>query len=291
MRRRTVLAGLGTAAAGGSALLASGSFSRVESNRAVTIERVGDEDAYIRLVYTDRSVDCTDTVELVEITNQLKDDLVELEVELQNVEDSILGDLSVPGPLAVGESGSVTLTVECDPGEETTTTVLFDVYAQSTSSYVEAESREIDISCSCSSENPETFDGTAISFAAFCSGDTPATVTDITVTHVKPDEADEPTGISWTSDDPISEVVLYGGREWYRFEAAGATSGTALMDETAADEAVIVDPPGNPFPISFADDWGDRRPNIPCGCAASTKVDVVDGEFDIDSPETTDDEC
>ena len=47
MKRRTFLIGTGSAAIGGSALLGSGAFSRVESQRSVTIQVAEDPDAYL----------------------------------------------------------------------------------------------------------------------------------------------------------------------------------------------------------------------------------------------------
>ena len=47
MKRRTILAGLGATALGGSALLGSGAFSRVESQRDVTVQVATDENAYL----------------------------------------------------------------------------------------------------------------------------------------------------------------------------------------------------------------------------------------------------
>ncbi len=49
MERRKFLVGVGSASLGGSALLGTGAFSRVESNRAVTIQVAADPDAYLGL--------------------------------------------------------------------------------------------------------------------------------------------------------------------------------------------------------------------------------------------------
>lgn len=49
MKRRKFLIGTGSAAIGGSALLGSGAFSRVESQRSVTIQVAEDENAYLGL--------------------------------------------------------------------------------------------------------------------------------------------------------------------------------------------------------------------------------------------------
>ena len=49
MKRRSFILGTGSAAAGGSALIGTGAFSRVQSNRSVTIQAAEDEDAYLGL--------------------------------------------------------------------------------------------------------------------------------------------------------------------------------------------------------------------------------------------------
>ena len=47
MDRRKFLVGLGSASVGGSALVGSGAFSRVDAQRAVTIQVAEDPDAYL----------------------------------------------------------------------------------------------------------------------------------------------------------------------------------------------------------------------------------------------------
>ncbi|WP_169051894.1 LamG-like jellyroll fold domain-containing protein [Halorhabdus amylolytica] len=49
MKRRRFILGLGAATAGGSAMLGSGAFTSVEAERSVTIDVVGDADAFLRL--------------------------------------------------------------------------------------------------------------------------------------------------------------------------------------------------------------------------------------------------
>ena len=53
MERRKFLIGVGGTAVGGSALIGSGAFSRVESDRAVNIEVAPDDEAYLGLVPLD----------------------------------------------------------------------------------------------------------------------------------------------------------------------------------------------------------------------------------------------
>ena len=47
MNRRNVLIGLGAVAAGGGAVLGTGAFSQVEASRTVTVDTVGDSDAFL----------------------------------------------------------------------------------------------------------------------------------------------------------------------------------------------------------------------------------------------------
>lgn len=53
MDRRKFLVGVGGAAVGGSALIGSGAFTRVESQRQISIEVAADPDAYLGLAPTD----------------------------------------------------------------------------------------------------------------------------------------------------------------------------------------------------------------------------------------------
>jgi len=49
MKRRTVLIGLGTAVAGGGALVGTGAFTTVQAERTVSVETSGDADAFLAL--------------------------------------------------------------------------------------------------------------------------------------------------------------------------------------------------------------------------------------------------
>jgi hypothetical protein len=200
MNRRTFLAGLTTAAVGGSALLASGAYSQVESQRNVRIETVGDEDAYLKLVYGDTRVDCEGEIGLVTLANQLKHPLTDVEVTYEAPGSGIeFGELTVPGTLGTGESGTVSVPVECGPGGTATETVRFTVTVRGSDSTVQARDREIEVTCSCSG-GPDEFDATGISFVALCpSGSDPVRVTELEVTHVteRTEGVEEPTGVRW----------------------------------------------------------------------------------------------
>ena len=159
MNRRMFVAGMGTTALGGSALLASGAASRIESQRKTTIEVVGDEEAYLRLVYSPdtQRVNCDGTVELVMITNQLKESITELAIENLTVESADLvvneESLLVPDRIDVGENGHIRVGVECAPGTDTTSAVSFDIVARGIDQAVIArghiDTRTIEVNCEC----------------------------------------------------------------------------------------------------------------------------------------------
>lgn len=153
MRRRAFLLGSLVTAAGGSSLLASGAFSEAESQRKVTVETVGDEDAYLQLVYEDRTVNCQDTVTLVELTNQLTTEITNIDVEYDSSADvPSISNLQVPESLAVGESGDVTVDVECSESSDAETTVTFTVQVTGNGLDLVAQDRTVDISCECEGE-------------------------------------------------------------------------------------------------------------------------------------------
>lgn len=153
MRRRAFLLGSLVTAAGGSSLLASGAFSQSESQRKVTVETVGDEDAYLQLVYEDRTVVCQGTVTLVELTNQLTTEITDIDVGYDSSADvPSISNLQVPENLAVGKSGDVTVDVECPPSSDAETTVTFTVQVTGNGLDLVAQDRTVDISCDCEGE-------------------------------------------------------------------------------------------------------------------------------------------
>lgn len=150
MKRRAFLAGVGAMSVGGSALLASGAYSRGESQRDVTIETVGDDDAYLRLIYSDADVDCSGRVRLVKLTNQFKEKLTTIEVHFEPSNDDIsFGNLEMPKQLGVGETGYVTIEASCESNELVTATVTFDIKAWGEETSVKVQDRAIEVSCTC----------------------------------------------------------------------------------------------------------------------------------------------
>lgn len=276
MKRRAFLLGTGSAAVGGTALLTSGAFTRTEPQRNVMVETVGDDDAYLRLAYeTDQTVDCEGEITVVNMTNHLKtgQELTDIQFDFTSSNpDVTLSNPDTPDSLGVGNTYEVTIDVDCD-GASGETTIEFEIDASASGSKVEV-SREIEIVCdSC----VQTTDGKEISFAAFSAPSDDLSVT-TTVTHENEDG--EPTGISWETSEPVDEVVLKGGQEWYAYTyPGGASSGSGvMMSANAAD----YDHKGK-HPFQFTDDQGntvddnDRCPPSPCDGKPAVKVNVETG--------------
>jgi hypothetical protein len=156
MKRRNFVLGLGTAAAGGSVVLGSGSFSRDRSHRDVTIETVGDDDAYLVLQYQDISFECAGTVTLVTLTNHFPEPLTDIQVAVSVSNNGItLTNVVTPDSLDVGESGMVTVDAVCE-SDSATATVSFNVEASGEESAVEAMDRSVQATCNCTGGNEPT---------------------------------------------------------------------------------------------------------------------------------------
>ena len=147
---------MGTAGVGGSAIVGSGAFSRVESQRQVKIETVGDEDAYLRLLYNEHILfDCETEQPLLWVTNQLKSTIenisFDVEVVSSNGGDVIVEVTTVPDSLEVGEEGEILADLTCE--EDGTVTVNFDIEVDGEDFEVIAHrTDEIEIECSCPEE-------------------------------------------------------------------------------------------------------------------------------------------
>lgn len=251
MNRRTFLLGMGTATAGGGALLASGSFSRTASQRDTSVEIVGDDGAYLGIELFAPSV-CDGTVDIANITNQFSDaqTLTDIAAEVVSSPDDITVSVGgVPDQLDVGEAGTVTLDVDCQGATDPKTAEL-RVEANGTAESVEVH-RDVEIDCAC-----DTSTATGISFVAFCDGGN--TNFDIESIEVESRNGDtEPTEIRWETSDHVDEVVVYGGRKWYLYNYSGATSGTVETSERAADEYA------SGTSVQFSGDTNCRCPSSP----------------------------
>lgn len=267
MKRRTFLVSSGVAASGAT-LLGSGAFSSVEADREAKIEVVGDQDAYLYLEYGDVQFGCeADGITIVTVGNQLKDDITDVEFDLQIDGSGVsVEDISVPDGIALGEKVEITADLDCEDTQGSAT-ASFDIDVSGNGASVEAHrSEQFTIACEC-------LDLTAISFIAFCGGGSSLTVE---LEETRWNVEGEAVGVDWDTNSEINEVILQGGREWYRYQyLGGASSGTAIMDKPPADEFAHADDfdiEGGDNQVKF--DGEIYSPDSPCGDGTGTKEDL-----------------
>lgn len=152
MKRRTFIAGMGTASIGGSGIIVSGAFSGGETQRRVNIEVVGDDEAYVRLKYVDIEVETcfeSETIQLVEVTNQLKHDILIDSVEVWSDHPEIdLGQVHFPEQVAIGEIVDIELDVECESPGIDSGLVYFTINAIGDGAF-SIQERSIELTCLC----------------------------------------------------------------------------------------------------------------------------------------------
>ena len=218
MKRRDVLATMGAATAAGSVLVGAGAYTRVEAQRGVTVEIVGDEDAYLGLRYGDLDVECGDVVTFVTITNQLKQPVSIDDVGFADVDGIELSDpwfvrcsdgtvFEEADELDVGQCVKVKVEILDCPVDPITVDVPFGVEVSEDDVLVIAQGsgdRSVEITCECP-------DIGGLSWVAFC-GEVHAD--DIDFDYLFHDD-DRIKGISWSIDHPsadeLQRVVLWGG--------------------------------------------------------------------------------
>ena len=276
MRRRHVLASMGAATAGASALVGTGAFSRVESQRDVTIEVVGDEDAYLGLRYGDLEVECGQVVTFVKITNQLKQSVKIDDVGFDEIDDIELSDpwfvrceteegedeeFGSGEYLDVGRCVEVRVAVlECPP-EGASVEVPFDVEVSDDDVLVIAQGsgdRQVEIDCDCPRDP-------GLSWVAFCGDVDAGDIVDLQILYddeYTDTDTDLDEGVRWTLrdgfDGTITGVVLFGGygeftaREDYNqlflnYEYSDEMTEVMLdrddPDDLGSDELVVWEPP------------------------------------------------
>jgi hypothetical protein len=155
---RRLLAALCVLAAGAGLAMGSGGFDSVDADRGVTVETVGDENAYMSLTYSEQRETVTDgeTVELVTVANQFSESVT---FEITNV--ATVGDIdatleSQPGDVGVGDEETVMVTVVSDSCDDDSSpssvdgTVVFDVTADGDGVFAETtEQRPVDYEVTC----------------------------------------------------------------------------------------------------------------------------------------------
>lgn len=135
----------------------AGGFTSAESDRGVSVEVVGDEDAYLALEYANGTVDTTvdETVALavVTATNQFTEDVdvtVDYRVDAPAGVSASISDGSNTADLGVGEMTEVSTTVTCDQAGQHEVTIEFD--ASATGDGVSADTsrpRTVDYTVDC----------------------------------------------------------------------------------------------------------------------------------------------
>lgn len=288
MKRRMFIFGMGSATAGGSALLGTGAFTTVEAHRTVDIEVAGDEDAYLGLAansdnpvaadlvaedgdgHLELTLDAinehadTDLDDLFKICNNGKQPVcVWLEKEGEVVQCT---QGTFPGPPMNEERDAIQFYEDSDPEatiDSATTGVVLEVgdcqsvgvdlcttgVDEGTELLPDGVTVYADADAECdSSDGGEGGFVPGISFVAFCGTDLQAGDLDFEVTDRKEDG--DPIAIEWenTGSGTVGTVVLKAGTWFYNFYVDGADSGTARV----GDGEIVG---------QFAD---DQSPSEPC---------------------------
>lgn len=117
-------------------VVGTGGFSSVSADRAVAVDTVGDERAYMALEYTDERADASGTVgesvdvSLVTVTNQFTQSVtVTVETDVRGADGVSVGDDPASATLAVGTAADMSATLVCDEPGEQYVTVAFDATA------------------------------------------------------------------------------------------------------------------------------------------------------------------
>jgi hypothetical protein len=142
-------------AAAATLAVSTGGFSSASADRQVSVEVVGDEDAYMSLRYEDNvpeDPDSGDSVVFVTVSNYFNQP-VDLTVSYA-VDPDAVNDPSEHTEqyhdVDVGESVDVSTTVECPPGGTEQRVVSFDVEADGDSVYAETTSpRTVEYTVDC----------------------------------------------------------------------------------------------------------------------------------------------
>lgn len=169
MKRRRVVLSFAAALAGAGFLVDTRGFSSIEAERTVTVDVVGDENAFLQLEYPSEPVDCEDEFQLVEIGNRTTTDLTSVVVSIERVpdglsldptDDIVVVDGAVDGEtLGPGESESVMIEVTDDgDGGTDEPRIAFGVSVHGADISVDTtEPRTVEVDCSQSTaETNET---------------------------------------------------------------------------------------------------------------------------------------
>jgi len=249
IKRRRFLLGSGVALSG-TAVVGSGAFSRVESQREARVDVVGDEDAYLGLVYDETvAFDCEGMVELA-VENQTKEVLGEevtvdfdtgdgititgIEVRGEDAEQfeadegNTRVELQDDGAFGIGRRVTIELTVECDSGFDGTSDLTFGIEATGDGTNILVDDdhpRSVEVDCDCA----PTFDASSISFVAFCAATDGQSAPQVSVEAVEFTGDDEPVTVDYerTGGGELGEILLWTG---------GGDAGLLVFDGSLPDD-------------------------------------------------------
>lgn len=117
-----------------SLVVGSGGFTSAATDRGVTVDVVGDGDAYMALDYSNDTAEATvgetAALDVVTVRNQFTEAVdVTVNYTVSGADGVSTDDGSESAPLGVGEETDVSTAVTCDDPGEYTVTVAFDVTA------------------------------------------------------------------------------------------------------------------------------------------------------------------
>lgn len=298
MNRRKFLLGSATTLTGSGLLVGTQGTSSVESKREVTFQVAGDEDAYLGIEYPEGvDIDCNGVVRIT-LKNQAKEDFtfVDFEYSLVDGDKISIDNVNEPNNIDLGSAEDVEIDVSCNSNSTVPDGIFeFGVTVEGDTSEIDTNgsSREIELDCTdtgCLNSpegSPDPSNLTAISFIAFCGGETDLSPGDISVDTIESNSDGEPVRVDWSTSKSVDEVILKGGQEWYLYKVHGATSGFAQMSMGPADEFAS----GNT--VEFPSDNGSgnvsRCPSSPCYDEQGVKVEYSGGSFD--NTESTNKQC
>ena len=232
MKRRQLLFGAVTTAAGVGLLTGSEGLTQGVSQRQVQVDVASDEDAYLGLelleTVTIDGEECETQVDLLTITNQSKLVLkaFQVEIDLGDADAFDITNISVPDELETGETDAVTVTI-VSSGQETTTgtvTVTAESDGDDPGGVHGTEGRfELHRSWQISLEADCPIDPESPSFVAFC-GTTDVDSDDVNVVY---DDEGVWERVEWNSEIDPETVALYSG------------TGTAGFDEDKGEQSYL----------------------------------------------------
>ena len=165
MKRRSVVLSFAAALAGAGFLVDTRGFSSIEAERTVTVDVVGDENAFLQLEYPSEPVGCEDEFQLVEIGNRTTTALTSVVVSIERVSDGLSLDQTDEIVVVDGETldpgGSESVMIEVtDDGDGSTgeRPIAFGVSVHGADISVDTtEPRTVEVDCSQSTaETNET---------------------------------------------------------------------------------------------------------------------------------------